>query len=76
MDIRKMIAMEGIFVFLFAILGLGIEQSLVHVVNFIDRTSGEWRSTPTSLWIYPVLFISIGYIIRLIIWAIRTLNAK
>ncbi len=62
MNFRKIIAREWLVVFLLAMLGMVIEKSLVHVMNFMDKTSGEWHSSKTSIWVYPLLFITIGYI--------------
>lgn len=65
MKIRGIIAVEGIFIFLLAMLGIAADYALIKFLNFVDKSSWTWHvSGSSALWNAGV-FIVCGYVFRL-----------
>lgn len=75
MNVGKIIAREGLFVALFAMLGVMTEISFISYINHTEKTSWRWYLFQESvLWQVAIFFIAAGYFTRLIVWAVRTLE--
>jgi hypothetical protein len=80
MNIKKAIAREGLFILSFGVCGVIFDYGVVAILNFAEKAGWTWHTDiREALWT-GVKFVAIAYairfIIRFVIWAIRTLRER
>lgn len=78
--IKKIIAREGLFIFILVIISLALDLIVVQIFNFIDKSGWTWYITVDSALRSAVIFVVVGYAIRFsfhsIVWVVKTLKKK